>query len=259
MRRERPFSCIRFEWMRARRGTRTAVLMRSLRSSGSPAMRSASGKTRRVLFLLTMALLLAACGNRGADDPRSQSAGSPTPSAVQQEKPECASAVDPGSAGGKARRSKAKELSIAGFLSSDERFGVFRQIAEEASAMSGRTTWLKVWDWPASHMGNDRNGVTVFVPTDEAFALLESDILESIADGSVDAYELLGHHYVHKLYPSSDFEPGPQTSWRGGGEVELTLEPPTWGGCPILETDIRVKNGFIHVLGGVVVPVQEGT
>lgn len=232
--------------------------MRSSRSSNFPATRSTCGRIRRVPVLLSATLLLAACGSRGADDPRSQSTGSPTPTAAQKEERVCASVADAGPADGKPRRSKTKKLSIAGFLSSDERFGVFRQIAEEASAMSGRTTWLEIWDWPASHMGNDRNGVTVFVPTDEAFALLESDILESIADGSVDAYELLGHHYVHKLYPSSDFEPGPQTSWRGGGEVELTLEPPTWGGCPILETDIRVKNGFIHILGGVVIPVQDG-
>lgn len=34
----------------------------------------------------------------------------------------------------------------------------------------------------------------------------------------------------------------------------MTVEPLTYGGQPILQTDLRVANGYIHVIGGVVVP-----
>jgi hypothetical protein len=27
-----------------------------------------------------------------------------------------------------------------------------------------------------------------------------------------------------------------------------------WGGCPLAQTDIRVDNGYIHVLDGIVIP-----
>jgi hypothetical protein len=38
----------------------------------------------------------------------------------------------------------------------------------------------------------------------------------------------------------------------GPVDVELTLDPLTYGGCPILQTDLRTANGYIHVIGGVV-------
>ena len=60
---------------------------------------------------------------------------------------------------------------------------------------------------------------------------------------------------AHRLYPSSDFEAGPQDTWRGSG-VELTIEPLTWGGCPIVETDIRVANGYVHAVDGIVMPAE---
>jgi hypothetical protein len=39
-------------------------------------------------------------------------------------------------------------------------------------------------------------------------------------------------------------------------DVELTRDPLTYGGCPILQTDLRAANGYIHVIGGVVVTDQ---
>jgi hypothetical protein len=29
-----------------------------------------------------------------------------------------------------------------------------------------------------------------------------------------------------------------------------------WGGCPITQTDIRVNNGYIHDLDGIVIPEE---
>jgi hypothetical protein len=62
---------------------------------------------------------------------------------------------------------------------------------------------------------------------------------------------LLGFHEVHRLFPSSEFSVGSVGSWEG--DVEMTVNPLTYGGQPILQTDLRVANGYIHVIGGVVV------
>jgi Fasciclin domain len=100
----------------------------------------------------------------------------------------------------------------------------------------------------ASRLGDDRDGLTVLVPTDEAFGRLEAVVREALAQGElVDAerYWLLGIHEVHRLFPSSEFSAGSVGSWEGN--VEMTVDPLTYGGQPILQTDLQVANGYIHV------------
>jgi hypothetical protein len=110
--------------------------------------------------------------------------------------------------------------------------------------------------------------VTVFVPTDTAFAVLDPEIRAPFEEGRLDnlvRYVWLGRHTVHKPYPSSFVEglqgnrqPTGLGSWEktsgpsGPVDVELTVDPLTYGGCPILQLDLRTANGYIHVIGGVV-------
>ena len=153
---------------------------------------------------------------------------------------------------------EAATMTIADVLRADERFSKYRALVERTRTPIAES-WLEVWDWNAARMGDDRDGVTVFVPTDAAFEMLEPAVLAVLDDPDVDnelLYALLGHHYVHRLYPSRSFEPGPQATWRrsASGPVELTLDPLTWGGSSIEQTDLRTANGYIHVIGGVVVP-----
>jgi uncharacterized surface protein with fasciclin (FAS1) repeats len=150
-------------------------------------------------------------------------------------------------------------MSIAELLRTDPRFTRFRTLAEQTTSPGSGQSWLEIWDMAANQMGDDGDGVTVFVPIDAAFERLEPGLLTAIDEGQLDnnlRYSLLGHHYIHRLYPSSAFEPGAQRTWRGGGSVELTLEPLTWGGCPIVQTDIQVNNGYIHAVDGIVLPEE---
>jgi uncharacterized surface protein with fasciclin (FAS1) repeats len=152
---------------------------------------------------------------------------------------------------------EAAGMSIAELLMTDPRFDEFRNLTAQTVSGGLGISWLEIWDMDAERMGDNRDGVTVFVPADTAFARLDPGLASALREGGLDnelRYTLLGHHYVHRLYPSSEWESGPQRTWRGGGTVEMTLDPPTWGGCPIGQTDIRVNNGYIHVLDGIVIP-----
>lgn len=163
---------------------------------------------------------------------------------------------------------EARELTVAEVLRRDERFSQFRKLAEETSTQAA-ISFLEIWDRPTDAFGNEL-WTTVFVPTDTAFAVLDPDILTAFQEGRLDnliQYGWLGHHTVHRPYPSTEFTEGPQGNWQPTGtgtwentagasgpvDVRLTLDPLTYGGCPILQTDLRVANGYIHVIGGVVV------
>jgi uncharacterized surface protein with fasciclin (FAS1) repeats len=151
---------------------------------------------------------------------------------------------------------QARTMSIADVLRQDERFTVFGQLAEHTkTGASGFPTWLELLDRPASQLGDDHEGMTIFVPTDEAFTKVEQAIRDALDDGllvNAERYWLLGYHTVHRLFPSPEFQEGSVGSW--AGDVQMTIDPLAYGGQPILETDLRVANGYIHVIGGVVVP-----
>lgn len=153
---------------------------------------------------------------------------------------------------------EAASMTIAEVLRTDERFSRFRELAERTMTPVA-PSWLDVWDWDASRMGDAREGVTVFVPTNAAFEALDPAVLAVLEDPEVDnplLYAVLGHHYVHRLYPSETFVAGDQSTRRRSlsGPVQLTLDPLTWSGHPIEVVDLRTANGYIHVIGGVVVP-----
>lgn len=151
---------------------------------------------------------------------------------------------------------QARSMTMAEVLRQDERFAVFRQLAENTkTGAEGFPTWLELWDRPASQLGDDDEGMTIFVPTDEAFTDVDPKVRDALAEGvliNAERYWLLGYHTVHRLFPSSEFSDGAVGAWEG--DVQMTTEPLEYGGQPILETDLRVANGYIHVIGGVVIP-----
>lgn len=201
--------------------------------------------SRLVTAWMLVLVVLGSCGGSGSTPTAISCAGSgeADPSGESDE------AVSP---------SDAAQMSIAELLTTDPRFERFRALAEQTVSEGLGRSWLEIWEMAGIQMGDDREGVTVFVPIDAAFERLEPGLLTAIEQGQVDnelRYTLLGHHYVHRLYPSSDFEAGAQNTWRGSG-VELTIQPLTWGGCPIVQTDIRVANGYIHAVDGIVMPPE---
>lgn len=200
--------------------------------------------TRWMVRLLAVSALLTGCGASGEGaTPPPRPAGATTAPSVAP------SPVDPDAA---------ETMTIAEVLRRDGRFSTWHDLAQRARTRVA-PSWLDVWDWEATRMGDDREGVTVFVPTDAAFEQLDPAVLAVLDDPDIEddlLYSLMGHHYVHRLYPSSAFRPGPQRTWGRSldGPIELGVDPLTWDGQPIVQTDLRTANGYIHVISGVVVP-----
>jgi uncharacterized surface protein with fasciclin (FAS1) repeats len=165
-----------------------------------------------------------------------------------------------GEAPGTVSAEQAATMTIAQMLQTDERFTRFSEVAERTEATIGGlpTTWFGLWDSDAHLIGDDGDGVTVFAPTNAAFEALDPAILAVIDDPDVDNQllrTLLGAHYIHRLYPTTAFEPGPHPVHRGtAAPVELTVDPLAWGGHAIEHPDLRTANGYIHAIDGVVIP-----
>jgi len=216
-------------------------------------------RKHEVAFPLVVAVLIfVSCGGTegtspGASTSQTRSPAGSTDPVVKIVVPE---PPGPGESLLTVRPAQARHMTIADVLRQDERFTVFRQLAEHTeTSAEGFPSWLELWDRSVSEVGGDFDGWTVFIPTDEAFAELATIVREALTEGKLinaERYWILGYHTVHRLFPSSEFSNGSAGSWEG--DVEMTVDPPTYGGQPILQTDLRVANGSIHVIGGVVVP-----
>lgn len=112
---------------------------------------------------------------------------------------------------------------------------------------------MDVWDMPANQIGDDREGATVFAPVNDSFESMDQAIRQKLVAGQLDnatRYALLSDHYVHRLYPESEFDAGPVEVWRG--TVDLAVDPLTFGGHDVIATDLRTSNGYVHLIDGVV-------
>jgi hypothetical protein len=149
---------------------------------------------------------------------------------------------------------EAMAITVAEFLRRDARFTQFRRLAEE-TATAITPSFMEAWDRPEAVNGN-KVWLTLFVPPDTAFAVLDARIRSAWDENRLDQatrYGWIGHHGLDRPYPSSDFVEGRQPNDRGE-PAELTLNPLTYSGCPILQTDLLFSNGYIHIIGGVGVP-----
>ena len=134
--------------------------------------------------------------------------------------------------------------SILDVLAADGRFTTLLEIIEEHSLETiGRI--LSDLDLEVK--------VTVFAPTDEAFAAVPEDLMEAILADVGKSLGLVHHHIVPRPLPSSNFELLP--SWRtfrvfDTVAIEVKGDEIRYDGALITETDIQATNGYIHVLVG---------
>jgi uncharacterized surface protein with fasciclin (FAS1) repeats len=99
--------------------------------------------------------------------------------------------------------------------------------------------------------------LTVFAPTDDAFAKLPASLInELLADPEGDLTQILLYHVAPGSLGSSDVLGMTSISTLQGGELAVSLRDglPYVDDSQIIITDIQAKNGIIHVIDTVLVP-----
>lgn len=138
-----------------------------------------------------------------------------------------------------------EEGTVMHLLDTDGRFDTFLGLLEQEGA---------ILDFLTSR-GFDR---TMFVPTDEAFAQLDEATMAEITEGPRLGWFL----HVHMLSEgqggirAEDLTTKRYQNPGAGTLTPVTVdgETITYGGATVIETDIQVDGGIVHVIDGVVIP-----
>lgn len=105
----------------------------------------------------------------------------------------------------------------------------------------------------------ESNGpLTLFAPTDKAFEKLDPDTVKFLksTEGKDALTQILTYHVVPKNVISTSLTRGATvTTVQGESIIVSSLDPPTLNGNSLLlETDILVSNGVVHIIDTVLLP-----
>lgn len=136
-------------------------------------------------------------------------------------------------------------------------------LVETAKASGQFTTFLKGIDATnlTAVLKNNKN-LTVFVPTDAAFAALPAGALDRLMADKAGLQKLLTHHVINASVDSSKIagKKGPVTSVAndaieldGSEDGRLMAD-----GATIIQADVRATNGILHVIDKVMMPGAAG-
>lgn len=100
--------------------------------------------------------------------------------------------------------------------------------------------------------------ITVFAPTDEAFAKLPKGTVESLLlpENKANLVSILQYHVVKgRVYSEQAVEAGKAKTLQGGElEISVVDGKAMVGSAQLLSTDIDATNGVIHVIDSVLLP-----
>lgn len=100
--------------------------------------------------------------------------------------------------------------------------------------------------------------LTVFAPTDAAFAALDQETLANLlADSTGQLADLLRYHVVSGVLTSDSLLDRRQLVTLSGDTLDVTVDAGggiSVGGVAIATADLEASNGVVHVIGGVLVP-----
>jgi uncharacterized surface protein with fasciclin (FAS1) repeats len=99
---------------------------------------------------------------------------------------------------------------------------------------------------------------TVFAPTDEAFAKVPKDVLDSLAKDKAKLQEVLKYHVLTSKWTTDDIKLVKQTGTVQGKPVQFGTSGTamTVNGAKIVKPNVDCSNGMIHVIDAVLLPPQ---
>ncbi|MBE9137778.1 fasciclin domain-containing protein [Nodosilinea sp. LEGE 07088] len=138
----------------------------------------------------------------------------------------------------------AAEQSIAEIAASDENFEILTAAIEAAGLTEA--------------FSDDDLAVTVFAPTDDAFAALPEGTLDELllAENRGQLVQLLGYHVVDGEVLSTDLAAG-EVDTMAGASVMVSVDGDmvTVNDANVVVADIKASNGVIHVIDAVLLPI----
>jgi uncharacterized surface protein with fasciclin (FAS1) repeats len=99
---------------------------------------------------------------------------------------------------------------------------------------------------------------TVFAPTDEAFAKVPKDVLDSLAKDKAKLAEVLKYHVLTSKWTTDDIKLVKQTGTAQGKPVSFATSGGTLtvNGAKVVKPNVDCTNGMIHVIDAVLLPPQ---
>ena len=96
--------------------------------------------------------------------------------------------------------------------------------------------------------------LTVFAPTDAAFAKVPKKDLDALLADKSKLASVLTYHVVPGTVMAKDVKPGKVKTVQGGDLTLSTSDGVKVNGANVVKTDIVADNGVIHVIDSVVLP-----
>ncbi len=99
---------------------------------------------------------------------------------------------------------------------------------------------------------------TVFAPTDEAFAKVPKEVLDSLARDKAKLQEVLKYHVLTSKWTTDDIKLVKQTGTVQGKPVIFGMSGTTMtvNGAKIVKPNVDCSNGMVHVIDAVLLPPQ---
>lgn len=108
---------------------------------------------------------------------------------------------------------------------------------------------------------NGKQALTVFAPTDDAFAKLPKSTLDFLLtkEGQPTLVRILKHHVVLGRVTAKDVLAKKELKTLAGTTIKLGRDGDSIriGGASLLKTDLEASNGIVHVLGDVMLPPKK--
>ena len=133
--------------------------------------------------------------------------------------------------------------------------GNILQVARAAGSFTTLLKAVEVAGLTGALSGQGKGPLTVFAPTDEAFAKLPAGALESLLSDREALRNVLLYHVADGTYPASSVVSRTSLMMLNGRTVTIS----TAGGVKVntssvVATDVAARNGVIHVIDTVLLP-----
>ena len=99
--------------------------------------------------------------------------------------------------------------------------------------------------------------ITIFAPSDEAFVALDSEVLGQLMqnENRQQLAEVLSYHVVPEIVTAEDLRSRESLTTLSGEDLSITLDEndnPFINEQRVLEADVPIVNGIIHVIDGLI-------